>query len=148
MTVPSTLSEAPAQTKHRITRFQIKGLKQEAVVIDRATGLMWQQSASVQPMLFRHALAWVENLNKSGYAGFHDWRMPTLAEAMTLMEQTPNESGLFLDPIFDVTQRAWMWTSERGQEDLAWYVNFNYGYNQLNRTKSTHNTVRAVRLRF
>ena len=148
MSVLTLSSDAPALTKRCTARFQIKSLKQEEVVLDRTTGLMWQQSASAQPMLFRHAKAWVENLNQCGYAGFHDWRMPTLAEAMTLMEQAPNESGLYLDPIFNVKQRAWMWTSERGQGDLAWYVNFNYGYSQLNRTKSTHNSVRAVRLRF
>lgn len=146
MSVLTLSSEAPAFTKRQIARFQSKSIKQEEVVLDRTTGLMWQQAASAQPMLFRHAQAWIENLNQCGYAGFQDWRIPTLAEAMTLMEQAPNESGLYLDPIFNVKQRAWMWTSERGQGDLAWYVNFNYGYSQLNRIKSTHNTVRAVRL--
>ena len=146
MSMLTLLSDAPALTERQAVRFQSKSLKQEEVVIDRTTGLMWQQAASAQPMLFRHAQAWIEHLNQCGYAGFHDWRMPTLAEAMTLMEQAPNARGLYLDPIFKVEQRAWMWTAERGQGDLAWYVNFNYGYSQLNRIKSTHNTVRAVRL--
>mgnify|MGYP001595591296 CR=1 FL=1 len=148
MPVVTITSEAPVATKRATSRFQIKSLQREEVVVDRTTGLMWQQAASAQPMLFRHAQAWIENLNKCGYAGFHDWRLPSLTEAMTLMEQAPNEGGLYIHPIFNVKQRAWMWTSERGQGDLAWYVNFNYGYSQLNRTKSTHNTVRAVRLRF
>jgi hypothetical protein len=90
-------------------------------------------------------MALIQDLNKRGFAGFKDWRLPTLEEAMTLMEQSPNSAGLYIDPIFNTRQRLWMWTSERGKEDLVWYVNFNYGYSQLNRIKSSHNYVRAVR---
>ncbi|NUO81578.1 DUF1566 domain-containing protein [candidate division KSB1 bacterium] len=120
-------------------------MQSENVVVDRMTDLMWQQAASSQPMLFRLALTWIDNLNKCGFAGFYDWRLPTLSEAMTLVEESPNEHGLYIDAIFNARQRSWIWTSERGGADLAWYVNFNYGYSQLNRTKSTHNSVRAVR---
>ncbi len=152
MFLENNLCAAPAKTKTRgaSARFKVKTLtlQREGVVIDRTTGLMWQQTASTQPMLFRLATAWIDNLNKFGYAGFHDWRLPTLVEAMTLMEQSPNENGLYIDAIFNAKQRSWFWTSERGEADLAWYVNFNYGYSQLNRTKSSHNSVRAVRLNF
>lgn len=148
MFVENDLSVPPSKPPIRgaTSRFRAKVLHREGIVIDRTTGLMWQQTASSQPMLFRLAKAWIDNLNKCGFAGFHDWRLPTLAEAMTLMEQAPSENGLYIDPIFNMKQRAWMWTSEKAPEDLVWYVNFNYGYSQLNRTKSTHNAVRAVRL--
>ncbi|MGH7496313.1 MAG: DUF1566 domain-containing protein [bacterium] len=130
-----------------INRFAAKTLHCEEVVIDRTTGLMWQQSASPQPVVYRMAMTLIQDLNKRGFAGFKDWRLPTLEEAMTLMEQSPNSAGLYIDPIFNTRQRLWMWTSERGKEDLVWYVNFNYGYSQLNRIKFSHNYVRAVRLR-
>lgn len=128
-------------------RFAAKTLHHEEVVIDHATGLMWQQSASSQPVIYRMAMALIQDLNRRGFAGFKDWRLPTLEEAMTLMERSPNSAGLYIDPIFNARQRLWMWTSERGKEDLVWYVNFNYGYSQLNRTKFSHNYVRAVRIR-
>lgn len=34
---------------------------------------------------------WLEELNKLGYAGRHDWRLPTIEEAMTLMEPSASE---------------------------------------------------------
>jgi hypothetical protein len=108
---------------------------------------MWQHAASSQQMVYRLAMEWINSLNKRGFAGFNDWRLPTLAEAMTLLEGTPNSEGLYIDPIFNAKQRLWMWTSDRGGVDSAWYVNFNYGYSKLNRIKSSNNYVRAVRRR-
>lgn len=128
------------------SRFVIKNLHRDEVVIDRTTGLTWQQSASSQQMVYSLAIEWINNLNKRGFAGFNDWRLPTLAEAMTLMERFPNTQGFYIDPIFNSKLRLWIWTSDRRDADSAWYVNFNYGYSQLNRIKSSNNYVRAVRL--
>ena len=122
-----------AQNRRPTNRFMAKTLRHNEVVIDRKTKLMWQKSASAQPMAYRSATTWVEHLNQTGFAGFKDWRLPTLEESMTLMEQTPNSVGLYIDPIFSFKQRLWMWTSERENADMVWYVNFNYGYSQLNR---------------
>ena len=130
-----------------INRYMMKSLHRGEVVIDRETGLMWQQAASSQQMVYRLAMEWINSLNKRGFAGFNDWRLPTLEEAMTLMEQSPNHEGVYIDPIFNSKQRSWMWTADRGEADSAWYVNFNYGYSKLNRIKSGNNHVRAVRLR-
>jgi len=139
---------APAHSAKQVTRsrFAAKTLRHEEVVVDRSTGLMWQQTASAQPVIYRMATALIQDINKRGFAGFEDWRLPTLAEGMTLMEKLPNSSGLYIDPIFAAKERLWMWTSERENTELVWYVNFNYGYSQLNRIKSSHNYVRAVRL--
>ena len=149
MYAEKSLFIAPSKTKRRdiINRFAAKTLRQDEVVLDRRTGLMWQQSSSAQPMVFRMATVWIDHVNQCGFAGFKDWRLPTLEEAMTLMEQAPNSAGLYIDPIFNSRLRLWMWTSEKGNGDSVWYVNFNYGYSQLNRVKSSHNYVRAVRLR-
>ena len=128
-------------------RFLMKTLHRDEVVIDRTTGLMWQQATSSQQMVYSLAMEWINSLNKRHFGGFADWRLPTLDEATTLIAQAPNSKGLYIDPIFDSKQRLWMWTSERGEMDSVWYVNFNYGYSRLNRIKSSNNYVRAVRLR-
>ena len=148
MHAAKSLFLAPSQPPKRdaLNRFAAKTLQHEEVVIDRSTGLMWQQSASSQPLVYRMATALIQDINKRSFAGFDDWRLPTLAEGMTLMEKSPNTAGLYIDPIFNAKERLWMWTSEREKADLVWYVNFNYGYSQLNRIKSSHNYVRAVRL--
>jgi hypothetical protein len=126
-------------------RFVMKSFHHDDVVIDRSTGLMWQQVVSTQPMIYSMAMDWIKYLNRSGFAGFNDWRLPTLEEGLTLLERIPTSSGLYIDPIFPFKQRLWMWTSGRRGADSAWYVNFNYGYCQLNRMKSSNNYVRAVR---
>ncbi len=133
--------------RNLMNRYMTKILSRDEVVVDRETGLMWQQAASPEHMLYNLATQWINNLNKRGFAGYNDWRLPTLDEAMTLMEHAPNSAGLYIDPIFNSKQRAWMWTADRGEADSAWYVNFNYGYSRLNRIKSSSNQVRAVRQR-
>jgi len=130
-----------------VNRYMTKNMSRDEVVVDRETGLMWQQAASPEHMLYNLAAQWINNLNKRGFAGYSDWRLPTLDEAMTLMAQAPNSAGLYIDPVFNSKQRAWMWTADRGEADSAWYVNFNYGYSRLNRIKSSSNQVRAVRRR-
>jgi len=150
MRVENSLSVTYPKIKNRYmtNRFVGKTLHHDEVIIDRKTKLMWQQSASLQPMVYHLATAWIDHLNQSGFAGFNDWRLPTLEESMTLMEQSPNSEGLYIDPIFNSKSRFWMWTSEKGSAaGTIWYVNFNYGYSQQNRIKSSHNYVRAVRLR-
>lgn len=140
------ITSPTAKNRRRTNRFMVKTLRHSEVVIDRMTKLMWQKSASPQPMAYRSATTWIEHLNQTGFAGFKDWRLPTLEESMTLMEQTPNSAGQYIDPIFGYKQRLWMWTSKRENADMVWYVNFNYGYSQLNRIKSGHNYVCAVRI--
>ncbi len=149
MLLEHSLYDTPRQAmSSRIpNRFVVRSFHRDEVVVDRTTGLMWQQAASPQQMVYRLAMEWINSLNKRGFAGFNDWRLPTLEEAMTLMEQSPNPEGVYIDPIFNSKQRSWMWTSDRGEAESAWYVNFNYGYSKLNRIKSGNNHVRAVRLR-
>ena len=100
-----------------------KLLNDGKVVIDRASGLMWQQSGSVKDISFDEAAKYVAQLNSDQYAGYNNWRLPTLEEAMSLMEQTEKNGGLHKDPLFDTMQR-WIWTSDMNSVSLAWLVNF------------------------
>jgi len=93
------------------------------VVLDRATGLMWQQSGSVKEISYSDAKKYVARLNSGQFAGYNDWRMPTLEEAMSLMESTENDSGRYIDQVFDNTQK-WIWTSDTNEVTLAWLANF------------------------
>ncbi|MCB9501891.1 MAG: DUF1566 domain-containing protein [Deferribacteres bacterium] len=40
---------------------------------------------------FEKAVVYIDSLNKANFAGYSDWRLPTLEEAMTLMEPEKKE---------------------------------------------------------
>jgi len=95
-------------------------------VLDRATGLTWQQSGSSERMTLKDTAEYIKQLNDEKYGGHSDWRLPTLAEAMSLMQSQPGENGLYIDPVFDEKQ-AWIRTAEKKSASAAWVVGFYYG---------------------
>lgn len=120
-------------------------IQDDEVVIDESSGLVWQQSGSLNEMKYEYAKNWIEELNKKLYAGYSDWRLPTLEEAMSLMEPEKKE-GLYIDPLFDKNQK-WIWTSDlvKGESAAAWVVYFNKGYCYYNYFTYYSIVVRAVR---
>jgi hypothetical protein len=114
----------------------------QSIVVDYATGLTWQQSGSPSYLTFENAQAFVTQLNAEKHAGFNDWRLPTLEEAMSLMEPKKH-SNLYIDPLFD-RQQTWIWTADKESAGRAWYVDFGSGL--CYRTDvGDGNDVRAVR---
>ena len=69
--------------------------------MDYASSLMWQQSGADKYMEYEKAKEYVDQLNRDQFAGYSDWRLPTLEETMSLMEPTKNKNGLYIDPLFD-----------------------------------------------
>lgn len=93
------------------------------VVFDAATGLWWQQSGSEGSIKYVEAEKFVRKLCNDKFAGFDDWRLPTLEEAMSLMEKEKMNGDLYIDPVFDKAQR-WVWTSDGTPAGDVWIVNF------------------------
>ena len=61
-------------------------------------------------------------VNKKGYAGFDDWRLPTLEEASSLLEFGA-KSGKFIDSTFD--EKQWgTWTDDKSDKGHAWIVTY------------------------
>jgi hypothetical protein len=119
-------------------------IDRDRFVVDEATGLMWQQSGSSDRMNFDGAMGYIDELNRQKYAGFNDWRLPTLEEAMSLMERERKNKDLHIDPIFDNNQ-TWIWTSDQVKGlSAAWIVVFDFGYCDV--SGLFDNYVRAVRL--
>ncbi len=110
-----------------------KALRGDKVVVDNATGLMWHQSGCDKKFKLKKAAKWIEQLNNSGYAGYHDWRLPTVDEAASLLEQNMKTSsqygGMYIDPVFS-NKQAVIWTGDPIDEDVvfgrgaAWRVDF------------------------
>lgn len=140
---------------------QSKGLqhryeKIDELVIDHTTGLTWQQSGSRKDMSLQEAKDYVVQLNKQKYGAYNDWRLPTLEEAMSLIEpERKVEELIFLhiDPIFDQTQ-SHIWTADKRTDWSAWAVHFwpnperhgtLFGNCYSAVIASSHYSVRAVR---
>ncbi len=81
-------------------------------VIDHATGLMWQKSGSEEYLTYEDALKYIITLDKERFAGYGDWRLPTIPELMSLIEPDKQTNDLYLNPIFDEKQ-WWCWSSDR-----------------------------------
>lgn len=107
-------------------QYESKTLNHGKVVQDHATGLMWQQSGSPKHMTYAEAEKYIREMNSQSFAGFNDWRLPTLEEAMSLMEREKKNGNLYIDPIFDRTQ-WWIWTGDKASGSSCWVAYFYYG---------------------
>jgi serine/threonine-protein kinase len=107
--------------------YKLKTIDGGKVVIDNFTGLMWHQSGSTGlGITWQKAGKWVEKLNGGGYAGFRNWRLPTLEEAASLLKSGKEGSVLYIDPIFDSTQK-YIWTGDIYKKQDRWFVDLNQG---------------------
>lgn len=122
---------------------QCAGIVQPAgTVIDQATGLMWGKSTSAKNQTWAEAKAAAEGVRLGGYT---DWRLPTRAELLTLVDDTRSNPAIDIDR-FDC-ESDWYWTSTplaSSPSDCAWGVNFNYG-DAFYIHQSLNGRVRAVR---
>jgi hypothetical protein len=120
---------------------------QGEVVVDHATGLMWQKSGSPNFMTYQEAQAYIEQLNTQKFAGYSDWRLPTIPELMSLLEPEKQSNDLYINPIFDAEQ-WWCWSADRrikgeSSPGAAWRVYFDVGSVYWGSLNSYY--VRAVR---
>ncbi len=105
--------------------YEKKSINGNDVVIDLATGLMWHQSGSINYMRWNSAKEWIRILNIKEYAGFQDWRLPTLDEAVSLLE-SGRWSNLYIDSVFSEEQWG-IWTGDKHGSLGAWSVYFSLG---------------------
>jgi hypothetical protein len=131
------------RTWHPIKYFknQFEGMKIKKkkiiLIIDRRTDLMWHQSES-KPMTHKEAEKWINELNYNGYAGFYNWRLPSIDEAASLLEDSgdPKDDVLYINGIFSTHQKR-IWTCDKAFKDsednfnesikLYWTVDFKKG---------------------
>jgi len=99
----------------------------DKVIIDRATNLMWHQSGSSNEMELSEAKEWISSLNSRGYAGYNDWKLPTLEEGASLLENSKSSNGFFVDSKFSKKQIL-IWTGDSIGSGLAWVVFFYIGF--------------------
>ncbi len=96
------------------------------VVVDYATGLVWQKSGSDERLTYKAAQTYIEKLNRQRFVGYNDWRLPTIEELMSLLEPKTKSHGLYINPLFDAKQ-TWCWSADRCSAVSAWLLHFYSG---------------------
>ncbi len=115
----------------------------DVVVTDPAVGLMWQSGGAPRPMVLADTRTAVERTNDRAYAGFSDWRLPTLEEAMSLMRPDKHD-GYHIDPAFEAGAAPFVWTADRPAADSGWVVYY-YDGRCVPESKRFNAWVRLVR---
>jgi uncharacterized caspase-like protein len=98
----------------------------DGTITDHATGLIWQKSGSPNYMNYENAKAYIEELNSKKFAGYIDWRLPTVDELKSLLTSERQSKVLYINPIFD-SKQIWCWTSDTRASGGAWGVYFSHG---------------------
>ena len=101
------------------------------IVIDKTTGLTWQKSGSKKGLTYEEAIQYVNTLNQQQFAGYSDWRLPTIPELVSLLELNEQSNNLHIDSIFNTIQ-YWCWSADKalvegGSPSAAWSVSFSNG---------------------
>jgi hypothetical protein len=98
----------------------------DEVVVDRGTGLVWQRVPFPTQLAWLDALAACEGLT---LADHDDWRLPTLKETQTIVDDRELEPSIDV-AAFPDTPPEWFWSSTviEWPPDQGWATSYTDGY--------------------
>lgn len=91
-------------------------------VTEKITNVMWQRQGC-DITSFRRIQAYLADINKNGFAGFSDWRLPTLEEAMSLLQPTINAKNQYIHSCFSHHQ-PFIFVATQRQPGGYWFVDY------------------------
>ncbi len=94
-------------------------------VVDLVTGLRWQRRG-FDIMSNRMLRREIDSLNRTGFAGHSDWRLPTLAEALSLMQKDRNAKGQYVHQCFSADQ-PFIFVDATRRPGGYWFVDYKHG---------------------
>lgn len=97
----------------------------DLTVIDKSSGLMWQREG-IDINSYRSMCRAVEKLNKESFAGYSDWRLPTPAEALSLMRKEKNSNDQFIHRSFSPGQ-PFIFVDAQRKPGGYWFVDYKHG---------------------
>jgi hypothetical protein len=94
-------------------------------VVDLRTSLMWQTDG-LDICSLRMMKNKIKVVNDQGVGGFSDWRLPTLEEAMSLMEPVQNGKDIYLNLCFS-REQPFVFTASPRKPGGHWFVDYKQG---------------------
>jgi hypothetical protein len=137
----ATLIQKSVDDWQTLGKFKVKA--KEGLALDMEINLMWLRFAHGQTWQSGTAQGDAEKVNwktafeavkafneQGGYAGYTDWRLPTINELRTLIDNNKGKQGNYIDADVFPHNGTWFWSSSPfpGSSDSAWIVYFGYGH--------------------
>jgi len=138
-------SDKPIESIH------FKRDNKKEIVIDLTRNLMWQDNSIIWPdtnsMSWQEAINYAKKLNEKKFAGFDDWRVPTIEELLTIVDYHRKDYLPAIKKEFknaSLNEKYWSSTTYIDDISCAWAVDFNWGKSYYS-DKFDHCRVRCVR---
>jgi hypothetical protein len=113
----------------------------DGTTTDTVTGLRWEQPLGAGPLAWGNALTYCNDLV---LAGFDDWRLPSINELQTIVDDTQHDPAIDLTAFPDATAEVhWSGTVKNGMP-WPWAVWFDDGLSSIDGPDVQHR-VRCVR---
>ncbi|MCE2572838.1 DUF1566 domain-containing protein [Motilimonas eburnea] len=128
----------------------------ELIIIDKQTQLQWYrcpigmsgkncEHGMARHMLWEEALSYTKMINIKGYAGYHDWRVPTIKELSSLIEYACYKPAINISSFPNTSQDIfWSSSAEQNSGSHAWGLNFSNGFTEFT-PRYHYGRVRLVR---
>ncbi|GJL79382.1 MAG: hypothetical protein NPINA01_23710 [Nitrospinaceae bacterium] len=127
----------------------------DGTVTDFETQLMWKQTDSFQDtskwLNWYDAINYIQKLNDKKFAGFNNWRLPTLEEAEGIYDENiyikdTDRLEIFIDSSFSPGGGFSTWTNLERAHSTAAVFYYRYGHENLaNKEEIGKESVRPVR---
>lgn len=112
--------------------------------LDPETKIEWAVNKTEKSLLFADIETYIKQLNSDCYAGHEDWRCPGIEELISLIDFSRAAPAMREEIPFRDDYAYWSITSSAKNEQMAWYVDFHFGFIHFT-LKDSDYMVRGVR---